>query len=138
MDRRRRSKEADMAAPEAPLCYVGVARDSAAFRLMKQMVVFSSLFLILSNFKATIFTWRICLCFFVVLYRVGKKEKGLAKTSKESKDMLESKTNKTLLVCVIFFILFLIYNIDCLVAEKNCRRGKLNKLNKKKSVALVM
>ncbi|XP_024934450.1 G-patch domain-containing protein 1 isoform X2 [Ziziphus jujuba] len=26
-----------MAAPEAPLCYVGVARDSAAFRLMKQM-----------------------------------------------------------------------------------------------------
>ncbi|THG10978.1 hypothetical protein TEA_024341 [Camellia sinensis var. sinensis] len=27
-----------MAAPEAPLCYVGVARKSAAFRLMKQMV----------------------------------------------------------------------------------------------------
>ncbi|OWM72087.1 hypothetical protein CDL15_Pgr017970 [Punica granatum] len=26
-----------MAAPEAPLCYVGVARQSAAFRLMKQM-----------------------------------------------------------------------------------------------------
>ncbi|KAL7167610.1 hypothetical protein ACSBR2_038134 [Camellia fascicularis] len=26
-----------MAAPEAPLCYVGVARKSAAFRLMKQM-----------------------------------------------------------------------------------------------------
>ncbi|GMN31914.1 hypothetical protein TIFTF001_003464 [Ficus carica] len=26
-----------MAAPEAPLCYVGVARHSAAFRLMKQM-----------------------------------------------------------------------------------------------------
>ncbi|KAF9618028.1 hypothetical protein IFM89_039425 [Coptis chinensis] len=26
-----------MAAPEAPLCYVGVARGSAAFRLMKQM-----------------------------------------------------------------------------------------------------
>ncbi|KAF3782400.1 hypothetical protein EJ110_NYTH34200 [Nymphaea thermarum] len=26
-----------MAAPEAPLCYVGVLRDSAAFRLMKQM-----------------------------------------------------------------------------------------------------
>jgi hypothetical protein len=27
-----------MAAPEAPLCYVGVAKKSAAFRLMKQMV----------------------------------------------------------------------------------------------------
>lgn len=26
-----------MAAPEAPLCYVGIARQSAAFRLMKQM-----------------------------------------------------------------------------------------------------
>ncbi|GJV19794.1 PIN2/TERF1-interacting telomerase inhibitor 1 [Tanacetum coccineum] len=26
-----------MAAPEAPLCYVGVAKKSAAFRLMKQM-----------------------------------------------------------------------------------------------------
>uniref|UniRef100_A0A2P2KY90 Uncharacterized protein MANES_01G057900 n=1 Tax=Rhizophora mucronata TaxID=61149 RepID=A0A2P2KY90_RHIMU len=26
-----------MAAPEAPLCYVGVARESPAFRLMKQM-----------------------------------------------------------------------------------------------------
>ncbi|KAB2608677.1 hypothetical protein D8674_011845 [Pyrus ussuriensis x Pyrus communis] len=26
-----------MASPEAPLCYVGVARKSAAFRLMKQM-----------------------------------------------------------------------------------------------------
>ncbi|PIA49151.1 hypothetical protein AQUCO_01300187v1 [Aquilegia coerulea] len=26
-----------MAAPEAPVCYVGVTRDSAAFRLMKQM-----------------------------------------------------------------------------------------------------
>ncbi|TYJ46389.1 hypothetical protein E1A91_A02G117900v1 [Gossypium mustelinum] len=26
-----------MAAPEVPLCYVGVARQSAAFRLMKQM-----------------------------------------------------------------------------------------------------
>ncbi|RVX04141.1 hypothetical protein CK203_015547 [Vitis vinifera] len=29
--------EAAMAAPEAPLCYVGIARQSAAFRLMKQM-----------------------------------------------------------------------------------------------------
>jgi hypothetical protein len=27
-----------MAAPEAPACYVGIARQSAAFRLMKQMV----------------------------------------------------------------------------------------------------
>lgn len=26
-----------MAAPESPVCYVGVARQSAAFRLMKQM-----------------------------------------------------------------------------------------------------
>ncbi|KAL6006733.1 hypothetical protein ACLOJK_032226 [Asimina triloba] len=31
-----------MAAPEAPLCYVGIAKQSAAFRLMKQMVVFFS------------------------------------------------------------------------------------------------
>lgn len=27
-----------MATPEVPLCYVGVAKKSAAFRLMKQMV----------------------------------------------------------------------------------------------------
>ena len=32
-----------MAAPEAPLCYVGIARQSAAFRLMKQMVLSLSL-----------------------------------------------------------------------------------------------
>lgn len=42
-----------MAAPETPLNYVGVARKSAAFRLMKQMVPLSlSLvtFFFLSNF----------------------------------------------------------------------------------------
>lgn len=36
---RRRNSEAAMAAPEAPLCYVGIARQSSAFRLMKQMVL---------------------------------------------------------------------------------------------------
>lgn len=36
-----------MAAPEVPLCYVGVARESAAFRLMKQMVL--SLFFSISS-----------------------------------------------------------------------------------------
>ncbi|KAK9072896.1 hypothetical protein SSX86_009331 [Deinandra increscens subsp. villosa] len=43
LEKRRRQQPLDggatttMAAPEAPLCYVGVARKSAAFRLMKQM-----------------------------------------------------------------------------------------------------
>lgn len=39
-DRRTSAGEgvAAMAAPESPLCYVGIARQSAAFRLMKQMV----------------------------------------------------------------------------------------------------
>lgn len=42
MDRSPKAKNdagSDMAAPEAPLCYVGVAKQSAAFRLMKQMVL---------------------------------------------------------------------------------------------------
>ncbi|KAI7999037.1 hypothetical protein LOK49_LG10G02408 [Camellia lanceoleosa] len=34
---RGRQKERKMAAPEAPICYVGIVRKSAAFRLMKQM-----------------------------------------------------------------------------------------------------
>lgn len=41
MDRRPKGENdaaQGMAAPEAPLCYVGVAKQSAAFRLMKQMV----------------------------------------------------------------------------------------------------
>ncbi|KAF5478192.1 hypothetical protein F2P56_004774, partial [Juglans regia] len=40
LDRRPKAKNdfaPGMASPEAPLCYVGVARQSAAFRLMKQM-----------------------------------------------------------------------------------------------------
>jgi len=44
----------DMASPEAPLCYVGVSRKSAAFRLMKQMVLF--LLLQISSFSL-LFNW---------------------------------------------------------------------------------
>ena len=94
-----------MAAPEAPVCYVGVSRRSAAFRLMKQMVLPRLLLLFrTSNWKkAVILIHSLC---FVVLCRGGKKAKGLGKTSKGSKDMSESKTNKTRLVCYFVFFNF--------------------------------
>ena len=84
-----------MAAPETPLNYVGVARKSAAFRLMKQMVPISLyryffLFSFVIDF-VYIEIWFICL-------RDGKKEKVLAKKNKGSKDTFVSPTNKTLLV----------------------------------------
>ena len=41
-----------MAAPEAPVCYAGVQRESAAFRLMKQMVISSSLYFFSSDHVA--------------------------------------------------------------------------------------
>jgi len=85
-----------MAAPESPLCYVGVARQSAAFRLMKQMVNAPSLLPPFNLF----YTFHIYIEFNYIMYnvRVGKKEKVLEKISRGSKDTFESKTNKTLLV----------------------------------------
>lgn len=70
-----------MAAPESPLCYVGVARQSAAFRLMKQMVhphSASSLKL----FK------RVLNCVYYYV-RGGKKVKVWEKRSRGLKDTFE-------------------------------------------------
>ena len=93
-----------MAAPEAPLNYVGVARKSAAFRLMKQMVYFYIHLIYL--FKALIFLISFIICNgFGILFRDGKKVKGLGKRNKGLKDMLGFRINKILLVC--FGYLFL-------------------------------
>lgn len=42
----------------------------------------------------------------VLLYRGGKKERGLGKTSRGSKAMLESKTSRTLLVGFLLMLFF--------------------------------
>lgn len=92
-----------MAAPETPLCYVGVARQSAAFRLMKQMVsiIISlpryCLFVIIIIIDCALNSITVCDSF-----RDGKKEKALAKRSRGSRDMFESVTSRTLLVCFFF------------------------------------
>ena len=59
-EQRKTTSLKDMAAPEAPLCYVGVAKQSAAFRLMKQMVLPLSLSLSLENLNSTVFDLILC------------------------------------------------------------------------------
>ena len=97
-----------MAAPEAPVKYVGILKESAAFRLMKSMVssIFFSWMIVVSveiSLKGMMF-WNgdIFVC------RDGKKEKDLVKTSKGSKAMSESRTNKTQLVRFFFFVFFIL------------------------------
>lgn len=78
---------------------------------MKQMVLPLSLSLSVENLNSTVFD--LTLCFLIYIYRAGKKEKGLVKTSKASKDTFESKTNRTLLVrSFFFFFLFFVLNFN--------------------------
>jgi len=103
-----------MAAPETPLNYVGVARKSAAFRLMKQMVLFS-----LSLSIVTFSYYWFCILILlnsIHLLRDGKKEKVLAKKNKGSKDTFVSPTNKTLLVSFLnHFHQFTVYSEQLLI-----------------------
>ena len=68
-EQRKTTSLKDMAAPEAPLCYVGVAKQSAAFRLMKQMVLPLSLSLSLENLNSTVFDLILCLFIYIGLGR---------------------------------------------------------------------
>jgi len=113
-----------MAAPESPLCYVGVARQSAAFRLMKQMVNPPFLLPLCNSF----YTLDIYIEFNYIMYnvRVGKKEKVWEKRSRGSKDTFESKTNKTLLVSSssFFFNFSFIFYLSC----NRCAYSLLNSI----------
>lgn len=59
-------------------------------------------------------------CFDLVMFvcRDGKKERGWGKTSKGSKDILEWKTNRTLLVCLFF--IFEVLDFHCYVGLNLC------------------
>lgn len=73
-----------MAAPEAPLRYVGVPRESAAFRLMKQMVLtLFSMQKYVQLFRFMYFLKCVIYCVFGCVFRDGKKAKDLGRISKE-------------------------------------------------------
>jgi len=100
-----------MAAPESPLCYVGVARQSAAFRLMKQMVNPPSLIPPFNSFSV-LYTYLLSASVLCIMLGLGRRRRSRKREAGDQRTRSSPKQTRHywfLLPLFFFFFFFFLF-----------------------------